>query len=584
VARRERSRKPTAPNRCIGGPALLKLLVGALTCALIVSACVKPGDQPGAAEARGQLRVAIQRSPNTLNPVLSANTTEGFLNRLTFDTLVSVAGDGKTIVPILASEVPTTQNGGISKDGLTITYHLRGGVKWHDGAPFTSKDVKFSWQAMMNDQNNVNERVGYEDVRSVDTPNDTTVVFHLRRVFAPFVNTVFAESDSPVCVIPEHLLAKYPDLNRVPFNQQPVGTGPFKVVRWVRGDHVELVANDDYFRGKPKLRSVVVREIPDENTSVNALRSHDIDWIFEASPQLYNTLKTIPNVKIVLNEQPQTLQLLVNTTRPGLDDVRVRRAIAYAIDKQSLVERNTGGTAQVAWADQPPFQWSYTADVMQYPPNPEKAKALLVEAGYASGPDGIMRKNGQPLAPVLSYNVENKTRQQVAVQLQSMLKAVGIAVQIRTYPANMLFATYGQGGVLTTGKYDLNVSGWIAGQDPDDHSEFACDQIPRPSHPDGVNYTRYCSKEMDAAQAQALGSYDDTARKPAYAKIQQILARDLPIIYLWFPRQLQPIDPAFKGFAPNPVNEAWNAYEWEISSQSHAERDERAPRIGDRSP
>jgi peptide/nickel transport system substrate-binding protein len=294
------------------------------------------------------------------------------------------------------------------------------------------------------------------------------------------------------------------------------------------------------------------------------LRAHDIDWIFEASPNLYNQLKAIPDVKIVLNDKPQTLQMLVNTSRPQLGDVRVRRAISYAIDKQSLVDKNTGGTAIVAWADQPPFQWSYTDHVTKYPPDARKAKELLKEAGYAPGPDGIMRKNGQPLSVVLSYNVENKTRAVVAVQIQAMLKLAGIDAQIKTYPANLLFATYGQGGVLTTGKYDLNVSGWIAGQDPDDHSEFACDQIPRPGHPDGVNYTRYCSKPMDEAQNKALASYDQAARKPSYAKIQQLLSSDLPVVYLWFPRQLQPITPDFKGFAPNPVNEAWNAYEWEI--------------------
>jgi peptide/nickel transport system substrate-binding protein len=554
---------------------LRKLVIGALACALSASACAKAGDLPSnqpSANATavaqgtipGELRIAIQRSPNTLNPLLSANTTEGLLNRLSFDTLVSVDAAGRHTVPILATEVPTERNGGISRDGLTITYHLHTGVRWHDGAPFTSNDVKFSWQAMMNDANNVNERVGYEDVKTVETPNATTVVFHLKHKFAPFVDTVFGESDSPVAIVPAHLLAKYPDLNRIPFNQQPIGTGPFKVARWVRGDHIELVANDDYFRGKPKLRTIIVREIPDENTSVNALRSHDIDWIFEASPNLFNQLKAIPNVKIVLNDKPQTLQLLVNTSRPGLGDVRVRRAIAYAIDKQSLVDKNTGGTATVAWADQPPFQWSYTDKVMKYPPDPNRAKALLQQAGYAPGPDGIMRKGGQPLSVVLSYNIENKTRALVAVQIQSMLKGVGIDAQIKTYPANMLFATYGQGGVLTTGKYDLNVSGWIAGQDPDDHSEFTCDQIPRPSHPDGVNYTRYCSKAMDAAQTQALASYDQAARKPAYVKIQQLLAEDLPIVFLWFPRQLQPINPSFKGFAPNPIEEAWNAYEWEI--------------------
>lgn len=549
------------------------LLIGALACALSVSACSKVGDQTSAGGTTraagtvpGELRVASQRSPNTLNPILSGFTTEGFINRLSFDTLVSVDGSGKNTVPILATEVPTEANGGISKDGLTITYHLHSGVKWHDGVPFSSKDVKFSWQAMMNPANNVNERVGYDEVKSVDTPDADTVVFHLKRKFAPFVDTVFAESDSPVCVIPEHLLSKFHDLNRIPFNQQPIGTGPFKVARWVRGDHIEFVANDDYFRGKPKLRRIIVREIPDENTSINALRSHDVDWIFEASPQVYKTLKVNPpkDVNLFLNNQPQTLQMLVNTSRPPLDDIRVRRAISYALDKQALVDKNTGGSAVVAWADQPPFQWAYTDDVMKYPADVAKAHALLAEAGYSPGPDGIMRKNGKPLSFTLSYNVENATRRLVAVQVQAMLQAAGIATQIKTYPANVLFATYGQGGILTTGKYDLNISGWIAGQDPDDHSEFASDQIPKPSHPDGVNYTRYQNKEMDAAQNVALASYDQAKRKPAYVKIQQLLARDLPIVYIWYPRQAQPISVDFKNFAPNPVNESWNAYEWEI--------------------
>ncbi|HWT06031.1 MAG TPA: peptide ABC transporter substrate-binding protein [Xanthomonadales bacterium] len=552
---------------------LRTLVIGALACALSVSACSKVGEittaggtTRAAATVPGELRVATQRSPNTLNPILSANTTEGFVNRLSFDTLVSVDGAGKNTVPILATEVPTPANGGISKDGLTITYHLHSGVKWHDGVAFSSKDVKFSWQAMMNTANNVNARVGYEDVKSVDTPDANTVIFHLKHKFAPFVDTVFAESDNPVCILPEHVLAKFANLNRIPFNQQPIGTGPFKVARWIRGDHIELVANDDYFLGKPKLRRIIVREIPDENTSLNALRSHDVDYIFEASPELYKTIKAnaSKDINVVLNDKPQTLQMLVNTSRPPLDDIRIRRALAYAVDKQSLVDKNTGGSAVVAWADQPPFQWSYTDDVMKYPADAAKSRALLAEAGYTPGPDGIMRKNGKPLSFTLSYNVENATRRLVAVQVQAMFKAVGIDVQIKTYPANLLFATYGQGGILTTGKYDLNISGWIAGQDPDDHSEFASDQIPKPSHPDGVNYTRYQNKEMDAEQKAALASYDQAERKPHYVKIQQLLARDLPIIYIWFPRQAQPIVPDFKGFAPNPVNESWNAYQWEI--------------------
>ncbi len=244
--------------------------------------------------------------------------------------------------------------------------------------------------------------------------------------------------------------------------------------------------------------------------------------------------------------------------------MRVRRAISYAVDKTSLVQKNTGGTAQVAWADQPPFMWAYEPNVATYPHDAAKAKQLLQSAGFTFGPDGMARKGGQPLSLQLSYNLENATRRLVAVQVQAMLKQAGIDAVIKDYPANIFFATYGQGGIMTNGKFDLAVMGWIAGVDPDDHSLFECDQIPRKEHPDGANYSRYCNKDMEAAQKVALTTYDETARKKAYSTIQKLLARDVPENYLWFPRQLQPISPDFKGFTPNPVNEAWNAYEWEI--------------------
>jgi peptide/nickel transport system substrate-binding protein len=546
---------------------LRRLLLGALACALALGACTKVGDQtaagttaPNEGTIPGELRVAVQREPNSLNPILSAFTIEGFVNRLSFDNLLTIAADGRTVVPDLATEVPTTRNGGVSPDGLTITYHLRHGVRWQDGVPFTSKDVKFTWQAMVNPNNNVNTTVGYSDVKSVDTPSDDTVVFHLKKKFAPFVNTIFAESDNPICIIPEHLLGKFPDLNRVPFNQEPVGTGPFKVARWVHGDHIELVANPDYWRGAPKLKSIVVRMIPDENTEINALRSHDIDFMFEPSPNLYLTLKTIPGIKIVLDPGPDALWMLMNTTRPPLDDARVRRALAYAVDKQALVDKFTGGSAKIAWSDQPSYSWAYNPNVTTYPHDVAKARELLAQAGWSAGPDGVLRKGGQPLTLQISYNSENATRRLAAVEIQSNLKDAGIDAQVKSYPGNLFFATFGQGGIMSTAKYDLAVSGWIAGIDPDDHSLYACDQIP----PVGTNYTHYCSERMDADQRVALGSYDEGPRKAAYAKIQELIASDQPTDYIWFAVFPQAINPAFKGFAPNPINESWNAWQWEI--------------------
>ncbi len=508
------------------------------------------------------MRIATQRSPNTLNPILSANTTEAMINRLSFDLLLSVDTTGKHVLPMLAAEVPTLANGGIAKDGVTITYHLRHGVRWQDGVPFTSRDVKFTWQAIMNDANNLNSRNGYERVKSVDTPDAYTVIFHLKARFAPFVNTVFAESDGPLCIIPAHLLDKYPNLNRVPFNEHPIGTGPFKVVKWVHGDHIELAANDDYFRGKPKLRHIFVRDIPDENTSVTALRVHDVDWIFQASPETLNELRPLDaagTVKLNFIEMPATYRLYMNTSRPALKDVRVRQALAWIIDKKLLVDRLTGGTATPGTADQPPFSPYYEPNVQIYKPDPAKAKALLIAAGYSYGPDGSLMKNGQKLSLQVSYNVENTTRRSIAVQIQSELHAIGIDAPLKGYPANLMFATFGQGGILTNAKYDLNISGWNAGYDPDDYSLYGCDQFP----PAGSNYTRYCSPEMQRLQARALGTYDEETRKLAYSGIQKLLARDVPDIDLFYFRFLQPINPAFKNFAPNPLNEAWNAFLWE---------------------
>jgi peptide/nickel transport system substrate-binding protein len=332
------------------------------------------------------------------------------------------------------------------------------------------------------------------------------------------------------------------------------------VTKWVRGDHIELVANPAYFQGPPKLRKIVLREIPDENTEINALRTHDVDWMFEPSPNLYLVLKTLPDIAIHFNDSPQSLNMLFNLTHPPLDDLRVRQAIAFAIDKASLVQKFTGGSATVAGADQTPSSWSYEPNVTTYSTDVAKARALLAKAGYTPGPDGMMQKNGKALSLGLSTNVENATRRLVETQVQAMLHAVGIAAEIKNYPANLFFATYGQGGIETGGKYDLSIQGWIAGIDPDDHSIFGCNQFP----PNGSNYPRYCSKAMDAAQAAALGTYDQAKRKVAYSTIQKLIAHDLPELYFWYTRFPQATNPDLRGFAPNPISEAWNAYQWEI--------------------
>ncbi len=543
--------------------------VACAAAALLLAGCTKVGSSGAAGPGGGRhswtqpgvLRIGSQGTPNTLNPILPANTTESMICRLMFDPLVSVDASGKRDMPILAAEVPTLENGGISKDGLSVTYHLRKNVTWHDGVPFTSADVKFTFDAIMNNNNNVISRTGYQLVRAVDTPDKYTVVFHMKQRFSPAVNTLFGESDEPYGILPAHLLASLPNINTIPFNSAPIGTGPFKFKEWARGDHLTLVPNENYFLGKPKLQSIIIKFIPDENTEINQLRSHEIDWQFEASPDEYHVLQTLPDVALILQDRNEYERIEIETQHPPLDDVRIRQAIAYALDRQALVNKLTFGSASLADQDLPPFMWAHAANVPQYPFDLAKAQALVKAAGWSLGSDGYLHKNGGPrLSLVMATNSTNVTRRSGVVQVQAMLRRLGIFVEPKLYLPSQLFAQMQMNGILQTGKFDIAWTGWVAGIDPDQSSIFLSTAQP----PNGNNESHYVNPQADAAEEAALQNFDIPTRKAAYARLEAMLERDLPQIPLWWPRQIQPINPDFKGFAPNPVTESWNAYQWEI--------------------
>lgn len=542
----------------------MKRLLTLAAAAAVFSACTQQGGGAGGGHnpgtIPGHLRVALQQDVKNLNPLLNSNTTDAMIARLMFEPLVSADAKGNP-VPILTTEVPTTENGGISKDGLTITYHMRKDAKWTDGVPVNAKDVKFSYDAIMNPNNNVISRHGYDYVSKLDTPDDYTVVVHLKQKFAPFVNTFFAESDQPYPIAPAHVLSKYPNINTLPFNNNPdVSDGPFKFVRWIHGDRIELAANPNFFMGKPKLDAITLRAITDENTTINLLRTHDIDWMFQASITNYPKVKDIPGVAIHWVNVNGYEDVQVNAQRPYLQDVRVRQAVAYALDKQRMISNLTYDQEQMALEDQPHFMWSFNDKLKSTPYDVNKAKQLLAQAGWTPGPDGIAQKNGEKLTLVLVSNNSNATRRQNAVQIQSMLHQVGINAEVKYYPGDILFAPVGEGGILQGGKFDLSLAGWFAGVDPDDSSQYTCANVA----PKGYNYSRYCNPDMEAAQKDALNSYDQPSRKKAYDRIQELLQRDVPEVYFWDLRQMHPINTDFKGFDPNPVMEPWNAWQWSI--------------------
>ncbi len=531
------------------------LVPAAALAVLSVAACARVGDRGGVASDR--LRVAINITPTQLNPILTQNTIEAFAEGLIFSMLVTHDQHHRQI-PDLAATVPTLQNGGISKDGLTLTYHLRRGVTWHDGAPFTSRDVKFTWQAIMNPRNNVVSRRGYDLVRSMDTPDPYTVVVRMKQMYPPAVDTLFAENDSPMRVLPAHLLAKYPDLNHVAFNGAPVGTGPFKFVSWQRGDRIVLAANSAYFRGTPALKQLTLAIIPDDNTVEAQLKSGEAELAIEIPSAVYRDVGGAPNVRRQLADSPAYTAIMFNTQRPPLDDVRLRRALVLGLDRAAIVRDDTYGTATVATADLAPYYWAFDSTLHPAPYDPARAKALLDAAGWRPGPDGVRVRNGTRLSLLMVYGIGSQTVRTITTEVQQMYRGIGVDLQLKGFDYATLYAAAQSGGILNGGKFDLAMYAWVSGADPDDSSQWTCAMIP----PAGNNVSRYCSPAMEAAQRLALSTFDRTVRKRAYAQSQSLLLRDAPAAFLYYQSLRYAHVPGLQYFLPNGISEGWNAQDW----------------------
>ncbi|HXM17652.1 MAG TPA: peptide ABC transporter substrate-binding protein [Candidatus Tumulicola sp.] len=510
----------------------------------------------------GTLRYADISEPTSMNPLLRLEAVGTDLDMLIHGFFFNL-DDKMQFVPELALEVPTYANGGISKDGLTITYHLRHGVKWQDGSPFTAADAVFTTKAILNDANNLQSRNGWDQLvksNPADAPDDYTVRFHLQRIYAPAISTFFAEGGL-YPVLPAHLLAKYPDLNRIPYNTHPVGLGPFKFGKWVHGDRIELEANPLYWRGPPKLKRIIYKIVASDNTILIQLKTHEIDAWFRAPSNLYPQYQPLVDQGYVMQLKPGMVysHIDLNQKKALFNDIRVRQAINYAIDKKKLLHDVTHDVQIRAYSDQSQLSWAYEPNVVHYDYDPAKSRQLLAEAGWKPGPDGIMEKNGQKLAFNVSGVAGNSTGLATEAIVQQELKAVGVQVSIKNFPTEVYFNSYQQGGILQHGDYDAGFFAWVAGADPDDKSIYDCRNIP----PAGQNSAYWCDKTIQDAEDGALSSYDQNVRKKYYSIIQKEFALQSVVIVLWFQRQIFITSPNFHGFKPAPATSSnWNSWEW----------------------
>ncbi len=514
----------------------MRITTGVLACMLLFGTVAAFARAANSGADRPTLRVAVVVTPNTLNPLLHTQTTESLLISMIFDGIVRSAPDG-TIVPVLAAVVPTSANGGISRDGRTITYKLRRGIKWHDGMPFTSRDVAFTQRAAVNPNNNVTSHDPYRSVTSIDAPNDDTVVVHLAQRYAPFVAEWFAGNGTGI--LPVHLLAARSQLNDVPFNSAPVGTGAFVFDHWDRGRDIVLRANDAYVLGKPQLARVVVQLMADDNSRGLALRTGATDWAFQTTATVARQFVGSTTVQTVLLDVNGFTGLRLQTRRPPLDDVRVRRAVALALDRPAMVAKISGGFAVPAASDIGPAVWAYDRNVKPLPYDPAHSRTLLDAAGWKVGVNGIRERDGRRLSLQLVYPAGNPVNEAYGVQVQSLLHTVGIDVSIKSQQANMLFAPAAQHGVLPGGNFDKAYVSFFNGADPNDRRSFGCASIP----PNGFNISRWCNAEYDRVTNDALLHTDRATRTRDYSRASRILVDDAPEVFVTWPKDIELVRP-----------------------------------------
>jgi peptide/nickel transport system substrate-binding protein len=517
---------------------------------------------PDARPAAGQpevLRYAQTDEPDTLNPLLSTKAVSADVGYLAFSYFFNVDDHG-AFVPEIATVVPTTENGGISRDGKVITYHLRPGVKWQDGTRLTARDVEYTFKAVMNPKNDVQSRVGYDQIARLGTPDDRTVVLHMRKPFSPII-AVFMGVQGGTPILPAHLLPSDGVLTGVTYNSRPVGSGPFKITRWDKGASIEFDANAAYWRGPPRLAKIVFRKVADAAGALDKLRRGEVDAWFRAEPTNYRELSGLTDYAVTLSPENVIDHIDFNTRDPILQDVRVRRAIKFAIDRDRLIREITGGIYQKTDSDQQFFSWAYDATVPKMRYDPAAARRLLDEAGWTPGPDGILQRNGQRLVLSFAFISGQGTGSQVAAALRDQLRSVGIAMTIRPLAETSMFNSARNGGLLNSGKYQMAYFGWVFDVDPDDSSQYACDQMP----PTGQNSLFWCDMTLDAAEADALSSFDLARRKRDYAIVQRELATQVPTIFLFAERSIDVYSKRFTAFRPSPGESSfWNAWQWSV--------------------
>jgi peptide/nickel transport system substrate-binding protein len=518
---------------------------------VVVAAC---GGEPSGA-SNELLIVGYDREPDTMNR-FSTHILEDIQSCIIEG--LTITDERMNVIPLLATEVPTPDNGGVvvHRNGkMDVTWRIRPGIRWHDGVPFTSADIKFTVDAINSPDYNPESTDGFDRIESVDTPDSLTAIVHYREVYAPYALQFVRGA------LPRHVLQGRDIDGARDYNRNPLGTGPYRVAEWKTGEYVLLERVPDYWRGDslPAIRRIVFRFVANTSTRMNQLRGGEIHVTALVPWDKYREVRAVPGLTIHM--MPGNSYEHVTLNQRSVDafrDVRVRRALTHAIDRELIVRTILDSLAPVIHGPIQEVSWAFTDQVARYDYDPTRARALLDSAGWLDRDnDGVRERDGKRLAFTLITQAGFAVRENVSQTLQRMWRDVGVDAQVQLVDGTSI------SGLWFEGKFDAMLHWWHMPADPELTLFFAADRTP----PNGRNINYVNDDSLTRLLYASDRTVDQARRRELLVAAQQRIA-DLAVeIPLYNVTRLDAVPATLEGFTGNPTNAGifWDVWRWRIA-------------------
>lgn len=527
-------------------PVALKipLIISAVSFLLsaVAAGAATDADAPAYGDA---IVVASIADARTLMPVLASDSASSEICGMVFNGLVKYDKDIK-ITGDLA------ERWDVSQDGREITFHLRKGVKWHDGAPFTARDVAFTYRTLIDPSVKTPYSGDFERIERLDVIDDHTVKVTYKEPFSPGL------ASWGMWVMPEHIL-KNADINTSSFGRRPVGTGPYRFKTWKTGEKIELVSNRDYFEGRPFIDRYIYRIIPDDATIFLELQTQGADMTglspLQYTRQTDNAFFAKHYSKFRYPSFGYTF-IAYNLTDPKFRDARVRRAFDHAINKQEIIDTIFFGLAQVTTGPFLVGSWAYNTDVKAAPFDPAKARSLLSEAGWTdTNGDGWVEKDGRPFEFTVLVNQGNAERLRTAEMVQGYFKAIGVRMKIRVLEWSALINEF-----INKRRFEAILMGWYLGRDPDNFDIWHSSK----TREGEFNFIGYSNPEVDRLLEEGRRIFDEAGRQKAYHRVHELIYADQPYTFLYSGESLPIVNKRFRNVEVSPIGIGYNFIKWYV--------------------